>query len=111
MFDPAHETQPTERLRDLQLRKLQASAGEVLAPRGNAFIRRKWAAAGGQSAGDLMTWDDVHRLPFTLKQEFVTDQAECPPFGPNLTYPLQRYHPDHQTHGSSGPPLRLAGPK
>ncbi len=106
MFDPALETLPTERLRDLQLRKLQALAGEVLAPRGNAFIRRKWAAAGVQSAGDLMTWDDVHRLPFTLKQEFVTDQAECPPFGTNLTYPLERYVRVHQTSGSSGQPLR-----
>ena len=106
MFDSTLETLPPERLRDLQLRKLQALAGELLAPGGNAFIRRKWAAAGLQSAGDLRTWDDFRRLPVTFKQEFVADQAECPPFGTNLTYPLERYVRLHQTSGSTAQPIR-----
>ena len=106
MFDPTLETLPPERLRELQLRKLQTLAGELLAPDGNAFIRHKWATAGLGSASDLRTWDDFHRLPLTLKQEFAVDQAEHPPFGSNLTHPLERYVRLHQTSGSSGPPLR-----
>jgi len=36
-------------------------------------------------------------LPFTTKQELVDDQAEHPPFGTNLTYPVERYVRIHQT--------------
>jgi len=104
MFDPTLETLPAERLRALQLRKLQALAGELLAH--NTFIRRKWSAAGLRGASDLRTWDDFSRLPLTLKSEFVADQAEHPPFGRNLTYPPERYVRLHQTSGSSGPPIR-----
>ena len=36
----------------------------------------------------------------------VADQAAHPPFGTNLTYPLERYVRVHQTSGTSGAPLR-----
>ena len=47
------------------------------------------------------------RLPFLTKQELVADQAAHPPFGSNLTYPLERYTRYHQTSGTSGEPLRV----
>jgi phenylacetate-CoA ligase len=107
VFDPALETLSRERLRELQWRKLQALVAEVLAPgRGNPFLRRKWAAAGLGEAGDLRGWTDFTRLPFTAKAEFVADQAATPPFGSNLTYPLERYVRVHQTSGTSGQPIR-----
>src|SRR5262249_37894170 len=46
------------------------------------------------------------RVPFTVKQELVADQAACPPFGTNLTYPLDQYTRFSQTSGTSGAPLR-----
>ena len=49
---------------------------------------------------------DLKRLPFTTKAELVADQAENPPYGSNLTYPLERYCRLHQTSGTSGRPLR-----
>ena len=49
---------------------------------------------------------DLKRLPFTTKAELVADQAEHPPYGSNLTYPLDRYCRLHQTSGTSGRPLR-----
>ncbi len=107
MFDRALETLPAAALRALQWRRFRALAGELLAPGGgNPFVRRKWAAAGVRAAEDLRDWDDFARLPFTVKREFVEDQAETPPFGTNLTYPLERYVRVHQTSGTSGQPLR-----
>ena len=39
--------------------------------------------------------------------ELVHDQERHPPFGTNLTYPLDRYTQLHQTSGTTGPPLRV----
>jgi phenylacetate-CoA ligase len=46
-------------------------------------------------------------LPFTTKAELSEDQAAHPPFGTNLTYPIERYVRLHQTSGTTGRPLRL----
>ncbi len=46
-------------------------------------------------------------LPTTSKEELLADQARNPPFGSNLTYPLERYTHVHQTSGTTGPPLRV----
>lgn len=106
MYDPALETLDRERLREHQWRRFRALAACVLAPDGNAFIRRKWAQAGVSSVEDLRSWDDFRRLPFTIKQELAEDQAAHPPFGTNLTFPLERYVRVHQTSGTTGQPLR-----
>jgi len=45
-------------------------------------------------------------FPFTLKPELVEDQRRHPPFGTNLTYPIECYTRFHQTSGTSGTPLR-----
>jgi phenylacetate-CoA ligase len=50
--------------------------------------------------------DDWTQLPFTTKDELLTDQAANPPYGDLLTYPLERYTRLHQTSGSRGVPLR-----
>jgi phenylacetate-CoA ligase len=56
---------------------------------------------------DVRGWDDFERLPLTTKAELLADQAARPPFGTNLTFPLDQYVRIHQTSGSSGDhPLR-----
>jgi len=66
---------------------------------GNQFWRARLSGVDG--------WDDFKRLPLTSKSELVADQASHPPFGTNLTYPVDRYVRLHQTSGSSGEvPLR-----
>lgn len=50
--------------------------------------------------------DDWSRLPFTTKDELLANQAEHPPYGELLTYPLERYTRLHQTSGTTGAPLR-----
>lgn len=46
------------------------------------------------------------RVPFTQKRELIADQAAHPPFGTNLTYPVEAYAHFSQTSGTSGTPMR-----
>ncbi len=50
--------------------------------------------------------DFAQRFPFTTKQEIVLDQQEHPPYGTNLTFPLDHYTRFHQTSGTTSKPLR-----
>jgi phenylacetate-CoA ligase len=94
---PATSRIDPHELRDLQLKKLRAGLRDVLAA--NAFWRGR--------LHDVRGWDDFERLPLTTKAELLADQAGRPPFGTNLTDPLERYVRVHQTSGSSGAqPLR-----
>jgi phenylacetate-CoA ligase len=45
-------------------------------------------------------------IPFTTKEELVADQQKNPPYGSNLTFPINKYIHYHQTSASSGSPLR-----
>jgi phenylacetate-CoA ligase len=98
------ETLDPEALRARQWESLRALAREVFPA--NAFVARAWRAAGVASAEDLRGWEDFRRLPLTRKADLVRDQAEHPPFGSTLTYPLDRYVRIHQTSGTTGAPLR-----
>ena len=50
---------------------------------------------------------DLASLPFTLKQELIDDQIAHPPYGSNLTYPLDRYTRFCQTSATTtGTPMR-----
>jgi phenylacetate-CoA ligase len=45
------------------------------------------------------------KVPFTTKAELAADQKLHPPYGSNLTFPLESYHRFHQTSGTSGQPM------
>ena len=79
--------------------RLNGMLGEVL--RSNEFYRRKL----GGALPALETREQLSRLPFTTKQELVDDQLRRPPFGSDLTFPLERYVRVHQTSGTTGRPL------
>jgi len=81
-----------DELRAMQLAKLRAGLPDVLAK--NGFWRKR--------LHDVRGWDGFEGLPLTTKSELVADQAAAPPFGTNLTYPIDRYVRMHQTSGSSG---------
>jgi phenylacetate-CoA ligase len=71
----------------------------------NKFYSSKLDAAG--ITFDIASLQDFSaRFPFTTKAELVQDQSAHPPFGTNLTYPLERYTRFHQTSGTTGTPLR-----
>jgi phenylacetate-CoA ligase len=48
----------------------------------------------------------TERMPLTDKQTIVDDQRRHPPYGTNLTYPLEAYSRFNQTSATSGRPLR-----
>jgi phenylacetate-CoA ligase len=86
-----------DELRARQLERLRAGFADMLPT--NAFWRSRLT--------DVRGWDDFERLPLTTKAELLADQAARPPYGSNLTFPLDRYVRLHQTSGSSGDhPLR-----
>jgi phenylacetate-CoA ligase len=70
----------------------------------NRFYAAKFRAAG--IAAQIATLDDLAQLPFTTKGELVADQEGHPPFGTNLTFPLDQFTRYHQTSGTTGTPLR-----
>lgn len=97
MPSPATATDP----RDAQPARVRELLAAVLPA--NPFYARKFAGL----RAEIATLDDFARLPFTTKAELAADQAAHPPYGSNLTYPLDRYCRFHQTSGtSSGRPLR-----
>jgi phenylacetate-CoA ligase len=93
----AQSRDSADQIRALQLSKLRAGLADILET--NAFWRSRLT--------DVQGWADFERLPLMTKDELLADQLARPPFGNNITYPLDRYVRLHQTSGSSGDhPLR-----
>ena len=87
-----------------QLTRLRWLVAELVP--GNGFYAPRLRDAG-LDRGELRSLADfTSRLPLTTKAELVADQRQNPPYGSNLTYPLERYVRFHQTSGTSGQPLR-----
>ena len=86
-----------------QLEELRTLIAELIPA--NKFYTQKLESVGvGFDVASLA--DFSARFPFTTKSELVADQLKHPPFGTNLTYPLNRYTRYHQTSGTSGTPVR-----
>ena len=96
---PPEEALAPPAIARLQRDRLAAMLREVLPA--NAFYRRKF---------DGIDFDPhrqpIHTLPLTTRGELERDQLESPPYGTNLTYPLDTYCRYHQTSGTGGRPLR-----
>ncbi len=103
-FDPTVEKMPREKLRVLQLEKLQALLRQICGR--NRFYTKKYQDAG-VSPSDVRSFSDFSKLPFTYKSELVQAQEEAPPFGTNATFPESAYTRVHQTSGTTGAPLRV----
>ena len=99
-FDRPLETLPREELETRQREHLRKMLDIVLAS--NKFYQRKFAGAAPNPVPGSPAW---LALPFTSKPELVADAEAHPPYGNNLTYPLERYVRLHQTSGTSGKPL------
>jgi len=85
-----------------QLERLRALIAAIVP--GNRFYTPRLAAAGVTPAiGSLAEFSE--RMPFTTKAELVADQAANPPYGSNLTFPVEQYSRYCQTSGTSGRPL------
>jgi phenylacetate-CoA ligase len=89
------ETASAEDRRRAQWSRLSARLPELQGE--NPFYRARLPKAARE----------LRELPFTTKLELSADQAAHPPFGSNLTYPVERYVRLHQTSGTTGRPLRI----
>jgi phenylacetate-CoA ligase len=84
-----------------QLEKLRALLRAVRSS--NAFYTAKLKGL----RPDLAGLEEFSRaLPFTCKHEIIEDQARHPPYGSNLTHPIECYTRFHQTSGTTGAPMR-----
>jgi len=71
----------------------------------NAFYGRRLRAAGVEAPDDVRTFDAYRALPLTTRDELSADCDEYPPYGSNLTWPVERYTRLHRTSGTRGRPL------
>src|SRR5438874_1892138 len=94
-FIPGEETLDRPALIALQRVKLAALLQRVRAS--NAFYQRKLAGVAFDAGQD-----PLEKLPLLKRAEIEADQAQSPPFGTNLTEPIERCIRLHQTSGSSG---------
>jgi len=102
-YDPDIETRPLDGVQEVQFQKLKKTLETVW--KGNPFYQRK-LRDHGVSPDEIRTFHDIHKLPFVYKREFQKDQEENPPFGTNLSEPLEKYVRYHQTTGTTGRPLK-----
>ncbi|MFN7138028.1 MAG: phenylacetate--CoA ligase family protein [Limisphaerales bacterium] len=91
-----------EQIREQQLAQLNGLL-QALVPT-NAFYNRKLSTLQGRALASLEQFAEC--VPFTRKHELADDQRNHPPFGSNLTFPLEHYTRFHQTSGTSGTPIR-----
>jgi len=103
-WNPKNETldrQALDRLQAAKLKRLVAAAWKK-----SAFHRRKLEAAG-VTPDAIETLDDLRRIPFTTREEWMEAQEEHPPFGDLLAAPVDEAIRYHHTSGTSGRvPLR-----
>jgi len=103
-WNPKTETLPREELRQLQLTKVRRVA-EWAAAR-SPFYQRSFAAAGF-SPEQLKTWDDIERIPFLTRDEWMKSQQEVAPYGELPVAGPASAVRMHTTSGTSGKePLR-----
>src|SRR4051812_4599085 len=93
--NPREDTLEPAALAALQRKKLAAMLQAVM--KSNEFYQAKL-----QSLQFDAIHDPLERLPFTTRKEIEADQAGRPPYGTNLTFPLESYTRMHQTSGTGG---------
>jgi phenylacetate-CoA ligase len=104
-WNPKNETLPREDLQRLQLIKLQRMAD--FAYQKSAFHRRSFDAAGFHPE-QLQTLDDLQRIPFMTREDWMASIAENPLFGDLSTTDETHAIRYHLTSGTSGrTPIRV----
>jgi len=96
-MDPSDERQVIEQHQVQRLRQML----QVVLPT-NRFYQEKF---GKQGLSDVASLEVLKGFPFTTKSELVQDQADHPPYGSGLTFPLERYIKVHRTSGTTGAPM------
>lgn len=89
-------------LQTIQENRWRAWLSEGVSP----LLQQHWAAHGIH-VRDIQSLDDLQKLPCITKDEWMQDQLQHPPYGSNLSRPINSYVRMHQTSGTTtGQPLR-----
>jgi phenylacetate-CoA ligase len=104
-WNPKNETMPREDLRALQLVKLQRMV--AWAYEKSPFHRTRWEAAAFHP-DQLKTLDDLRRIPFMTREEWMESIGNKPLFGDLPTTDQENAIRCHLTSGTSGrTPIRV----
>ncbi len=98
------ETWPRDKMRAWQLERIQAQVAHAY--QNSAFYRRKLDAAGVKPE-DIVTLDDIRKLPFTTKDELKQDKHDNPLYGTVSTLGPEHAMRLHFTSGTTGRPVHV----
>jgi phenylacetate-CoA ligase len=103
-WNPRHETMPREQLEALQVRKLRNLIDHADS---NAPWHAKRLRDAGVTADSVKSLDDLRRIPFMTRDEWMQGQLDDPPFGVLAATPDKaiRYHMTSGTTGKT--PIRV----
>ncbi len=96
IYDIEYETMPREALESIQFRRLRNTLDRVYAT--VPFYRKKFQEAG-ITPGDIRSLEDLHKVPFTTKQ----DLRDNYPFG-MFAVPMDNVVRIHASSGTTGQP-------
>ncbi|HYN88910.1 MAG TPA: hypothetical protein VER55_10280 [Ardenticatenaceae bacterium] len=104
-WNPKNETLPRVQLQALQLHKLKRLTEWAYA--NVPFHRKRWEAAGFHP-DQLTTLDDIRRIPYMSREEWMESQIELPLFGDLLATDQTNAIRYHLTSGTTGrTPIRV----
>ena len=104
-WNPRHETMPRSDLEALQVRKLKTLIEWTDA---QVPFHAKRLRNAGVTADSINSLEDLRRIPFTTRDEWMEGQLEQPPYGPILAAPQHAAIRYHMTSGTTGrTPIRV----
>ena len=104
-WNPRHETMSREELEALQVRKLK---NLIEWASGQVPYHSKRLSDAGVTADSINSLDDLRRIPFMTREEWMQGQLEHPPYGPILAAPEDAAIRYHLTSGTTGKtPIRV----
>ena len=104
-WNPRHETMPRKELEGLQLRKLKnlIQWTEAQVPHHSKRLHD-----AGVTADSLASLEDLGRIPFFTREDWMQGQLDQPPYGPILAAPEEAAIRYHLTSGTTGrTPIRV----
>lgn len=96
---PVVERMSRKELEDLQLHRLKRQIEYVYHT--NPFYRGRFQEHKVTPA-DVVSLEDIQRIPFVTKDDLIKDQEEHPPYGSRLGVPRDKISQVHLTSGTSG---------
>ena len=104
-WNPRHETLDRDELDALQVRKLRSLIEWASA---QVPYHSKRLSDAGVTADSVNSLDDLKRIPFMTREEWMQGQLEHPPYGPILAAPEDAAIRYHLTSGTTGKtPIRV----